>query len=724
MKASRASAASTFADTDTVSVPAAAAAAAAAAARRLGQLRHHITHNDPHARTPPSAAPAAAESTKLLSTQQVKDFIVNGFLELDVPELPQGFNESFYQTAKHLRDASRDMLWAELTPNVNALLASPTCHGAVQSLLGTDYFMAPGNSHMHVSHAGDQGFHKDGTDHGPTQGTVRDHRPRHLLVMYYPQDTTLDMGPTTVIPQSHYPALNREGSHTSEQHLSLPHSDGGGGGDEPLPPSIEGPADRQRMADARALLGDDSVAEKKLVARAGTLVLCHLDLFHRGSRALVETAPWRPMFAIRNLVRCSDPSSPTWDAGDEHEPIEGAFAYTHESASKQKLWEEMYRYMRGGAQGVLDEVSDVAATVKSGVNLGSNPDGGGDGGDVEDNLEVLVPVVAEQISTIQRSDCEAERLGVAYSIGSSGDANAVGQLAKLLRDPRHEHIRRAASYGLTVGGSCAVAPMLQLLADPAPLGAEELQQQAARQWMGPDMSQHCKVQALHVLGQLTVQAAAACSVAVVDAIAATVTSAAEEIGGFGVRAGITDAEIAELDERLGGNNYVPEILNYMYVVERRRTIAAGCEALGQVGHASVVHGSGDAEMVLARCAETVCQWICSPEPGVAFPAFMTRNTVQHNAGVALIRLCSQPTMVRGAVPKLHGARDAGGGELMPSDEFGTEVLQGMVAEAIDRLHAQLRAHGAPMKPQRRLLGLLEATAWPWDLPRELPFLLL
>ena len=139
-----------------------------------------------------------------------------------------------------------------------------------------------------------------------------------------------------------------------------------------------------------------------------------------------------------------------------------------------------------------------------------------------------------------------------------------------------------------------------------------------------------------------------------------------------------------------------------------------------------MHGSVDVEVVPAKCAEILCQWICSSEPGVAFPAFMTRNTVQHNAGVALIRLCSHPTMVRGAVPKLHGARDAGGGELMPSDEFGTEVLQGMVVEAIDRLNAQLRTHTTHTKPQlcRQLLGMLEATAWPWDLPQDLPFLVL
>jgi hypothetical protein len=138
----------------------------------------------------------------------------------------------------------------------------------------------------HAAHGRDQGFHRDGTDHGPTQvmisarrillcddistrylvraiscdgvivapqpeihrvdpefgstltvsnrdsqsncwvnlriwvnpvnftftqATVRDHRPAHLIPMFYPQDTTLDMGPTSVIPGTHLAGLDREG---------------------------------------------------------------------------------------------------------------------------------------------------------------------------------------------------------------------------------------------------------------------------------------------------------------------------------------------------------------------------------------------------------------------------------------------------------------------------------------------------------------------------------
>lgn len=58
---------------------------------------------------------------------------------------------------------------------------------------------------LHEAALKDQGFHRDGTDHGPTQATVRDHRPRHLIPMFYPQETTLLMGAAP--DKGHSPAL-------------------------------------------------------------------------------------------------------------------------------------------------------------------------------------------------------------------------------------------------------------------------------------------------------------------------------------------------------------------------------------------------------------------------------------------------------------------------------------------------------------------------------------
>jgi hypothetical protein len=61
---------------------------------------------------------------------------------------------------------------------------------------------------------------QDGTDHGNTQSTVRDPLPRHVIMFYYAQDTTLDMGPTSIIPGSQYYSVDRLGAGSSEHSLA------------------------------------------------------------------------------------------------------------------------------------------------------------------------------------------------------------------------------------------------------------------------------------------------------------------------------------------------------------------------------------------------------------------------------------------------------------------------------------------------------------------------
>ena len=64
-------------------------------ARRLRELRRHLS--------PAAAAETETEAAppRLLTSQQVKDYIVNGFVVLTVDELPAaGFNAAFYAEAR------------------------------------------------------------------------------------------------------------------------------------------------------------------------------------------------------------------------------------------------------------------------------------------------------------------------------------------------------------------------------------------------------------------------------------------------------------------------------------------------------------------------------------------------------------------------------------------------------------------------------------------------
>ena len=49
----------------------------------------------------------------------------------------------------------------------------------------------------------EQPFHCDGTDHAVTLTTVRDHKPRRLICMFYPEAITREMGPTAVSTFQH-----------------------------------------------------------------------------------------------------------------------------------------------------------------------------------------------------------------------------------------------------------------------------------------------------------------------------------------------------------------------------------------------------------------------------------------------------------------------------------------------------------------------------------------
>src|SRR6185312_13346837 len=91
-------------------------------------------------------------------------------------------------------------------PALHQLFDDPSVHGALHSLLGSDYIM---HSHRfaHPSFPGrkEQSWHRD-SYFGYQE--MRSHRINMVMAMYYPQDTPLHVGPTGIIPGSQYFATN------------------------------------------------------------------------------------------------------------------------------------------------------------------------------------------------------------------------------------------------------------------------------------------------------------------------------------------------------------------------------------------------------------------------------------------------------------------------------------------------------------------------------------
>ena len=233
--------------------------------------------------------------------------------------------------------------------------------------------------------------------------------------------------------------------------------------------------------------------QTKLVVPAGSIVLIHFDILHRGHRQAFEklgdpesplpdgiatpdkTIPFRPMFKLQ-FFRTSQPApaneTPEDAAADEADmaaafvsteaiylqhslipgiPLTGCECFQEASGAspgQQSIWRANYRWLRGlPSQAAADESIQVDTKLAS---LAAELTGG---------------------------ETEPIRVGAAYQLAElarAGEGGAVGVLCQTLASGAQatglrgihgsaEHLMRAASYGLGAAGPTAVAPLLEML---------------------------------------------------------------------------------------------------------------------------------------------------------------------------------------------------------------------------------------------------------------------
>ena len=132
-----------------------------------------------------------------LNDLQVLEFCHNGYLMLE-GVVPDEINK---RTTQFLEEHTGETFGKIVDEDwfVDNVLTNPQAAGAVRSLLGKDFsltmpYMA---NHQAEGPGPAQGWHRDG-------GSVYSHELDSLQVFYYPQDTPLAMGPTEVVPGSHF----------------------------------------------------------------------------------------------------------------------------------------------------------------------------------------------------------------------------------------------------------------------------------------------------------------------------------------------------------------------------------------------------------------------------------------------------------------------------------------------------------------------------------------
>ena len=235
---------------------------------------------------------------ELLNDEAMREYIRRGYLTLDA-DMPSGFHEAIAKgTADSIEQCGgnpgNNIL--PMVPDLQQVLDHPKVTGALSSLLGPGYHLhAHRYCHLRPPHTAIQGLHKD-------SWSRRHHRTRWCMALYYPQDTTLDMGPTGVVPGSQY--YNHE-------------------------PDAE-------VGDEVALCGD-----------AGTVTIIHYDLWHRG----LENSSDRPRYMHKFLfARMEEPTTPTWSSQDP--------SWHDEDDRRNGLWRTMWQWSRGDRSNGSNDCGD------------------------------------------------------------------------------------------------------------------------------------------------------------------------------------------------------------------------------------------------------------------------------------------------------------------------------------------------------------------------------
>ena len=134
-----------------------------------------------------------------LDDEALQRYLRQGYITLDAG-LSADFHRGLFEEVDGLFEAEANP-GNNILPRIPAIarvLDSPPVHGALQSLLGADYYLhAHRFCHYRQPRSEAQRLHKD-------SWSRRHHRTRWCMAFYYPQDTTGEMGPTGVVPGSQY----------------------------------------------------------------------------------------------------------------------------------------------------------------------------------------------------------------------------------------------------------------------------------------------------------------------------------------------------------------------------------------------------------------------------------------------------------------------------------------------------------------------------------------
>ena len=253
----------------------------------------------------------------LLDDSQMRSFIVHGYLKFQLPMEPAFHAEVYDETERVFAAQGNpgDDIY-DAVPKLKEVFSHPLVTGALTSILGEDYFMYP-HRHCHQTPPRHRAQH-DHKDSIPADHFVRHHRVRWAMAFYYPQATPLAIGPTGVRPGTQYYVTPE----AARMHDEIP-----------------------------------------MVCEAGSVVIVHYDVWHRGLANRMDRNRYMNKFLF---CRSSEPTAPSWNhQSDQWLPVSSCYSY-----NSAPVWESIWRWHLGQHDAPADasdsdSIQDLTRTLQA-----------------------------------------------------------------------------------------------------------------------------------------------------------------------------------------------------------------------------------------------------------------------------------------------------------------------------------------------------------------------
>lgn len=359
----------------------------------------------------------------LLNDEQMRHFISNGYVTVKT-DLPPTFHDAVFKQTETVfeKEGNPGNNLLPRIPMIEAVFDDQTVCGALVSVLGADYYMQPHrHPHYNPPKSDGQRIHQDG-------GKRWSHHTRWLLVFYYPQDTPPELGPTGIIPGSHY-YNTPDGAKISEE----------------LP----------------------------LCGEAGTVVIANYDLWHRATPNRTDRKRYMMKFLF---ARMSEPQAPSWHTEQVGNPDSfGAEWQQGEllgDSKHQRMFQHVWDWHSGTTNGALrkarpdcsESISDLIEALGSDSELVCLNAAYALSEFGKSAVPALVGLLADESEAIRRNAC--------YALSAMGEP-AVNMLIGALRD-RNWWVRDSAAQTLGDIGLAAQAAV------PALIGAMQDESEKVR----------------------------------------------------------------------------------------------------------------------------------------------------------------------------------------------------------------------------------------------------